>query len=290
MRSRKKVSTVPITPWRASLHNLIFEAETKAGKTFDIILMILIALSVATVMLDSVAAVRSEYGELLHNLEWFFTIVFAIEYVLRLVATLRPWRYALSFFGLTDLLAILPGLISILFPGFQYLLVIRVFRIIRILRIFEFLDYLREWTMLLKALQASQARIMAFLFSILIAVTFLGALMYVVEGEEAGFTSIPRSIYWAIVTLSTVGYGDIAPQTGFGQFVAAIVMILSYSMLAVPTGIVTVQLSAMQRRQDQKLTRACHSCGQDGHDMDADFCKYCGESLELEVTGDPLKA
>lgn len=168
------------------------------------------------------------------------------------------------------------------------MLVIRVFRIIRILRIFEFLDYLREWTMLLKALQASQARIMAFLFSILIAVTFIGALMYVVEGEEAGFTSIPRSIYWAIVTLSTVGYGDIAPQTGFGQFVAAIVMILSYSMLAVPTGIVTVQLSAMQRRQE--LTRACHSCDQDGHDMDADFCKYCGESLELEVTGDPLKA
>ena len=188
----------------------------------------------------------------------------------------------MSFFGLIDLLAILPSLISILFPGFQYLLVIRVFRIIRILRIFEFLDYLREWTMLLKALQASQARIMAFLFSILIAVTFLGALMYVVEGEKAGFTSIPRSIYWAIVTLSTVGYGDIAPQTGFGQFVAAIVMILSYSMLAVPTGIVTVQLSAMQRRQDQKLTRACQACGQDGHDMDADFCKYCGESLELE--------
>ena len=143
--------------------------------------------------------------------------------------------------------------------------------------------------MLLKALQASQARIMAFLFSILIAVTFLGALMYFVEDEKAGFTSIPRSIYWAIVTLSTVGYGDIAPQTGFGQFVAAIVMILSYSMLAVPTGIVTVQLSAMQRRQDQ-LIGACHSCGQDGHDMDADFCKYCGESLDLEVIGDPPKA
>ena len=186
---------VPITTWRASLHNLIFKAETRAGKIFDIILMILIALSVTTVMLDSIAAVRNEYGELLHNLEWFFTIVFAIEYVLRLVATLSPWCYALSFFGLTDLLAVLPGLISILFPSFQYLLVIRVFRIIRILRIFEFLDYLREWTMLLKALQASRARIMAFLFSILIAVTFFSALMYVVDVEEAGFTSIPRSIY-----------------------------------------------------------------------------------------------
>ena len=144
--------------------------------------------------------------------------------------------------------------------------------------------------MLLKALQASQARIMAFLFSILIAVTFLGALMYVVEGEKAGFTSIPCSIYWAIVTLSTVGYGDIAPQTGFGQFVAAIVMILSYSMLAVPTGIVTVQLSAMQRRQEQKLTRACQACGQDGHDMDVDFCKYCGESLEIKIIENPPKA
>ena len=141
--------------------------------------------------------------------------------------------------------------------------------------------------MLLKALQASQARIMAFLFSILIAVTFLGALMNVVEGEKAGFTSIPRSIYWAIVTLSTVGYGDIALQTGFGQFVAAIVMILSYIMLAVPTGIVTVQLSTMQRRQDQKLIRACHSCG---HDMDADFCKYCGESLELQAIENSLKS
>ena len=144
--------------------------------------------------------------------------------------------------------------------------------------------------MLLKALQASRARIMAFLFSILIAVTFLGTLMYIVEREEDGFTSIPRGIYWASVTLSIVGYGDIAPQKRFGQFVAAIVMILSYCMLAVPTGIVTVQLSAMQRRQDQKLTRACHACGQERHDMDADFCKYCGESLELEATENSTKA
>lgn len=281
MRSHKRQITVPKTPWRAKLHRIVFESETHAGRIFDIILMILIVLSVLTVMLDSIQVVRDTYGDQLQVLEWSFTVIFGIEYLLRLAATLRPWRYAMSFFGIIDLLAVLPTLLSLLFPGVHYLLAIRVFRIIRILRIFHFLEYLREWQMLLRALQASQARIMAFLFSILIAVTFLGSMMYVVEGRESGFTSIPRSIYWAIVTLTTVGYGDIAPQTPLGQVIAGIVMIMSYGVLAVPTGIVTVQLSAMQRYQNRHITRNCPTCGRDGHDLDAGFCKHCGGTLHM---------
>lgn len=262
--------------WREDLYAVIFEAETPAGKWFDILLIVSILASVAAVMLDSVNSINMHYGGFLNGIEWFFTIIFTVEYILRLICVGRPLLYASSFFGIVDLLAIIPTYVSLFIPGTQYLLVVRILRILRIFRVLKLVQYMGEALILMRALRASSRKITVFLFTVLTLVTVLGSLMYLIEGAQNGFTSIPRSIYWAIVTLTTVGYGDISPQTNIGQILAAGIMILGYSIIAVPTGIVTVELSKFSSK---KLTRSCRDCSAEGHDDDAVFCKYCGAEL-----------
>ncbi|MCC6545450.1 MAG: ion transporter, partial [Nitrospirae bacterium] len=220
---------------RVFLHEVIFEADTPLGRVFDIILLISILLSVLAVMLDSVESINADYGYLLYKVEWFFTIIFTVEYVLRLLCVGRPFRYATSFFGAVDLLAIVPTYLSILIPGSQYLLIIRVLRVLRVFRILKIVQYVGEAHVLVEAMRASKRKIIIFLFAILNIVTILGSVMYLIEGKEHGFTSIPEGIYWAIVTLTTVGYGDIAPGTPFGKAVGSFIMILGYGIIAVPT-------------------------------------------------------
>jgi voltage-gated potassium channel len=263
--------------WRDILFEVIFEADTPAGKWFDIVLIMCILLSVLTVMLDSVGSIREKHGELLYTVEWFFTILFTVEYILRLICVGKPIRYAVSFFGIIDLLAILPTYTSLLFFGSRYLSVVRVLRVLRVFRVLKLGNHTKEAAVLKKALYASRRKILVFLFVVVSLVVIIGSLIYLIEEEENGFTSIPRSVYWAIVTLTTVGYGDISPVTGPGQFLAAIVMILGYSIIAVPTGIVTVEFSRVHNAQSS--CQACPSCSAEGHDRDANFCKYCGAKL-----------
>lgn len=275
---RVAATEAPSSGRRARLHEIIFEADTRAGRAFDIALIWLILLSVATVLLESVRGVRAQYGDLLHALEWLFTFLFTAEYVLRLLSVRRPLRYATSFFGIVDLLAIIPTYLSIFLPGSQYLLVIRILRLLRVFRLLKLSEYVAEADTLRLALRASRRKISVFISAVVLLVVIIGALMYVIEGEEHGFTSIPLSIYWAIVTLTTVGYGDLSPRTPFGQILASVVMIIGYGIIAVPTGIVTVEL-AQAARQRKVSTQACPSCGAQGHDPDALFCKYCGVHL-----------
>ena len=264
-------------PWRERLHEIIFEAETPAGKAFDLALLVLIVASIVTVLLESVASIRGQYGPILRALEWGFTILFTAEYVLRLLCVRRPLRYARSFFGIVDLLAIVPTYLSVFFAGAQSLIVIRALRLLRIFRVLKLVHFVGEARMLRDALHASLRKITVFLGTVLTIVLIVGALMYLVEGEASGFTSIPQSIYWAIVTLTTVGYGDIAPQTVLGKLLASMVMVLGYGIIAVPTGIVTVELAHIRRAPI--TTEACPDCGAGGHDSDADFCKFCGARL-----------
>ncbi len=264
-------------PWRTVLYEVIFEAETPTGKAFDVLLIISVLASVLVVMLDSIDAVGSQYGSLLYKIEWFFTILFTVEYALRLLCVNSPLKYAISFYGVVDLLAIIPTYISLFLPGTRYLLVIRILRILRIFRILKLANYLGESKLLIKALQASSRKISVFLFTVLTLVVIFGSLMYVIEGRENGFTSIPRSIYWAIVTMTTVGYGDISPQTALGQTIASLVMILGYGIIAVPTGIVTVGMSETFSRKVS--TQVCPECNAEGHDVDATHCKFCGATL-----------
>jgi voltage-gated potassium channel len=264
-------------PWRERLHEIIFEAETPAGKAFDVALLVCIVASVATVLLESVSSIRAQYGPILRALEWIFTILFTVEYILRLATVGRPLRYALSFFGIVDLLAIVPTYLSVLIPGAQSLIVIRALRLLRIFRVLKLAHFVGEARMLREAMQASMRKITVFLGTVVTIVLIVGSLMYLVEGEASGFTSIPQGMYWAIVTLTTVGYGDIAPQTVVGKLLASVVMILGYGIIAVPTGIVTVELA--QARRAPITTEACPDCGVGGHDADADFCKYCGARI-----------
>ena len=262
---------------REKLHEVIFEADTPVGKWFDLLLIICIGVSVTLVMLDSVASIQKSWGESLYKWEWFFTLLFTVEYILRLLSVKRPMLYATSFFGIVDLLAILPTYFSLLFPGSQYLLVSRILRVLRIFRIFKLVQYLSEAKLLVQALRASRRKITVFIFVVFNLVIIFGCLMYLLEDPADGFTSIPRSIYWAIVTLTTVGYGDISPKTGMGQAVSAIIMIIGYAIIAVPTGIVTVELSHAFHKK--LTTQACPTCSAEGHDSDAKHCKFCGEKL-----------
>ncbi len=267
----------PRAHWRTVLHEVIFEADTPTGKAFDVLLIISILVSVTAVMLDSIDPVRSQHGRLLYGIEWFFTLLFTVEYFLRLLCVGKPLKYAVSFYGVVDLLAIIPTYISLVIPGSQYLLVIRILRILRIFRILKLAPYLGEARLLMKAMQTSRRKILVFLSTVLTLVVIFGSLMYVIEGAKNGFTSIPRSIYWAIVTMTTVGYGDISPQTVIGQAIASIVMILGYGIIAVPTGIVTVEMSQTFSRKVS--TQACPECSAEGHDADAKHCKFCGAAL-----------
>ncbi|TQV71456.1 ion transporter [Aliikangiella marina] len=266
----------PLSPWRENIHEIIFEADTLQGKAFDVFLIVAIILSVIAVMLESVATIRYEYGFWLDLAEWSFTIMFTIEYIFRLICVRKPWLYARSFLGIVDLISILPSYISLMYTGAETLLVIRVLRVLRIFRIFKLAEYLGEAEALIKAMRSSRKKIMVFLYTIFLFVVIFGSIMYLVEGEESGFTSIPRSVYWAIITLTTVGYGDIVPQTNIGQMIAAAVMIMGYAIIAVPTGIYSTELLKAYR---ETTNTACINCGEEGHDNDAEFCKFCGEKL-----------
>jgi voltage-gated potassium channel len=263
--------------WRRVLHEVIFEAETPAGRAFDVALLVLIVASVLAVLLESVAVVREAYGPALRRFEWLVTVLFTVEYVLRLACVERPLRYARSFYGVVDLLAVAPTWASLLAPGAQSLLVIRSLRLLRVFRVLKLAHFLGEAQVLRRALRASGRKITVFLVTVLTLVLVIGAVMYLVEGPENGFTSIPLSIYWAIVTMTTVGYGDIAPRTVLGQVLASMVMIIGYGIIAVPTGIVTAELAAAGRAAP--TTEACPVCGREGHDADARFCKHCGSAL-----------
>jgi voltage-gated potassium channel len=267
----------PASGWREQLHSIIFESDTPAGKAFDIALLVAITCSVLVVMLDSVRSINQQYGALLLMLEWFFTILFTIEYVLRLLAVRRPLAYSASFFGIVDLIALVPTYLSLLLPGTQYLLVVRVLRLLRMFRILRLTEYLQEGTILRRALWASRRKISVFLLTVVTITIIVGAVMYVVEGEANGFTSIPLSIYWAVVTLTTVGYGDLSPQTPLGQALAVVVMLLGYGIIAVPTGVVTAELTRTQRTPQSGQT--CRNCGKEGHEIDAYYCSRCGAAL-----------
>ena len=266
----------PRLRWRRRLHEVIFESDTAAGRAFDVALLIAIVVSVVAVVLESVADIRRQYGALLRVVEWTLTIAFTAEYALRLLAVQRPWRYATSFFGVVDLLSIVPSYLALVVPETQSFMVIRAIRLLRVFRILKAAHFLTEAHVLMTALRASRRKITVFLGAIVTVVLIVGTLMYVIEGEEHGFTSIPTSMYWAIVTMTTVGYGDIAPRTPLGQFVASMLMILGYGVIAVPTGIVSVELAHAARPVSRQ---ACPACGAEGHDVDAAHCKYCGVSL-----------
>ncbi len=275
---------------RDRIHEIIFEADTPAGKLFDVVLLVLIILSVLTVMLESSEDWSAQYSRIFFILEWIFTILFTIEYVLRLYSTRQPWSYATSFYGIIDLLAILPAFLSFFLAGTQYFVVVRVIRLLRVFRIFKLGIYLTEGDQLRKAIVASRNKITVFLFTVALLVIIIGSIMYLVEGgENDGFSSIPRAVYWAIVTLTTVGYGDITPRSDLGQFLSALVMILGYAIIAVPTGIVTSEM-VKDGRKKEVSTQACRFCSREGHDKDARYCKYCGSLLNAEIPPVPLAA
>ena len=265
------------TGWRSRLHEIIFEADTPAGRAFDLVLLVAIVVSVVAVVLESVASVRVRWGLLLRSMEWVFTGLFTVEYVLRLSCVGRPLRYATSFFGLVDLLAIVPTYLSLLVAGTHSLLVIRVLRLLRIFRVLKLVQFVGEANLLLQAIRASGRKILVFLGAVLTLVLILGTAMYLIEGEKNGFTNIPDSVYWAIVTLTTVGYGDLAPRTVVGRLLASVVMILGYAIIAVPTGIVTAEMAAT--RWKTVSTQACPQCAAEGHAPDAKHCKHCGARL-----------
>lgn len=266
-----------LRPWQLTLNDIIFGAESPAGKAFDVALILAIILSVLAVMLESVAPVRERFGHVLYIIEWGFTLAFTLEYVLRLSCVRMPSRYAFSFYGIVDLLSIIPTFLSILIPGTNTLLVIRILRILRVFRILKLFSYMQEAEQLAGAMKSSRRKILVFLYVVCTIVVVFGSIMYLVEGPSNGFTSIPTSIYWAIVTLTTVGYGDITPITPFGQMIASATMITGYAIIAVPTGIYTAELTqAMRTKRD---ARGCLGCGKSGHEIDASFCRNCGDKL-----------
>lgn len=263
--------------WRAKMHEVIFEADTPAGKRFDIILLWAIVLSVLAVMLESVPDIREKWGFELIVIEWGFTILFTIEYIARLLSVKKPLKYVFSFFGIVDLLSILPTFLGIFVQGTGSLMVVRILRLLRVFRVLKLIGFLKEAKVLVNALQSSRRKIMVFLLSVVALVVIMGTIMYIIEDPEAGFTSIPRSIYWAIVTLTTVGYGDIAPETALGQFLASVIMILGYAIIAVPTGIVGSELAKPPLPETN--TKACRNCSREGHTDDAEYCRFCGHEL-----------
>jgi voltage-gated potassium channel len=264
--------------WRLRLHEIVFESETRAGRAFDIALLVLILGSLGVVILESLPGTRSRFGGPLRVAEWTFTALFTVEYALRLASVERPLRYAASFYGVVDLLAILPTYASLLVPGAQSLIVIRTLRLLRVFRILKLARFVAETQILLTAVSHSLNKIVIFVGFVLSVVAIMGALMYVIEGPEHGFASVPHGMYWAIVTMTTVGFGDITPKTGLGRFVASVLMLIGYGVLAVPTGIFSAELIALHRERPV-TTEACPACSRYGHDVDARHCKYCGARL-----------
>lgn len=284
--------------WRRRLFTVIFESETRAGRAFDLVLIAVILASVSVVMLDSVAAAREAHGVLLHRVEWVFTAAFTLEYLARLVCVQRPWRYARSFYGVIDLLALLPTYLVALEPSLGALIDVRVLRLLRVFRIFKLSRYAHEYRALAMAMVASRRKITVFLGFVMLIVLVAGTLMYVIEGPAHGFTSIPIAMYWAVSTMTTVGFGDIVPKSDLGRLIASVMMLSGWGVLAVPTGIVTAEMSAQRRLQDRTLrvarvvaeqtvaeasapssSRVCGDCGSDGHAVDAHYCRRCGNEL-----------
>ena len=268
----------PGQSWRMKLHETIYESNTVAGKTFDVALLVCIIGSIIVVTLDSVVVYHRKFGDFFYVLEWIFTILFTIEYILRLISINRPLKYVFSVLGLIDLLAIIPSYLSIFFVGAQSLLVLRALRLLRIFRIFKLTHFLTEMEFLKTAIFISIKKISIFMLVVFMMVIILGSIMYLVENGENGFNSIPDSIYWGIVTITTVGYGDISPVTPLGKFIASIMMFIGYGIIAVPTGIITTDI-ALTVRNKKHGHEACPNCGKEGHDQDAKFCKYCGSVL-----------
>ncbi|RIA09997.1 voltage-gated potassium channel [Flavobacteriaceae bacterium MAR_2010_72] len=276
--------------WRSKLHELIYEADTRAGKVFDLVLMSTIIASIILVMLESVKAIDERFHQFLNISEWVITILFTLEYIARIVSVNKPMKYILSFYGIIDFLSTIPKYLSIIFAGTHALVALRALRLLRIFRILKLARYLGASNNLVKALKASRAKISVFLFAVVIVAIILGTIMYLVEGEKNGFSNIPKSVYWCIVTLTTVGFGDIAPQTPLGQFIASLVMILGYGIIAVPTGIVSAEYTTQIKQTDQpqknpKLptnTQSCANCLTEGHLDRAEYCHICGYSLHHE--------
>ena len=272
----KRIQPPEGPPLRRRLYQIVFHANDPVSKAFDVFLILAIIASVAVVMLDSVDGIEIIFGEELRLAEWVFTVIFTAEYLVRLWVVRKPSSYAFSFFGIVDFLSVVPTYLSLFIAGAEYLLVVRILRVLRVFRVLKLATYLDEAETLGRALSASRRKIAVFIFVVLTVVTVMGSLMYVVEGGENGFDSIPRSVYWAVVTLTTVGYGDISPATPLGQAIALVIMVMGYGIIAVPTGIVSVELSnevGMARR------RRCPDCQHAGHDADAQFCKRCGCTL-----------
>ncbi|MBJ6367201.1 ion transporter [Snuella sedimenti] len=271
--------------WKKALHEIIYEADTQAGKLFDIILFITIIASVVLVMLESVKSIDMRYHRIINTAEWFITILFSLEYIARIIVVKKPLKYITSFFGIVDLLSTAPKYISLLFGGVHALAALRALRLLRIFRILKLVRYLGASHTIIRALRASRVKISVFLFTVIIISIILGTIMYLVEGDDAGFTSIPASVYWCIVTLTTVGYGDISPTTPLGQFIASIVMILGYGIIAVPTGIVSAEYATQRKANKSKSpniplnSQSCANCMAEKHKDGAEFCYNCGHKL-----------
>ncbi len=265
------------SPWKTKLHQVIFEAETRSGKVFDVVLLIAILISVHVVIFDSVDWLHADYGTVFYVAEWGFTILFTVEYVLRLACVRQPWRYATSFFGIVDLLAVIPTYLVFFLGGTHSLLVIRGLRLLRLFRILKIARFSTEAEILLQAVRASRPKITVFVGTVMMVVIIMGTVMHLIEGPEHGFPDIPAGIYWAVVTLTTVGYGDLVPHTMLGRMVSSLIMVLGYGLIAVPTGIVSVELA--HATQLSVSTRSCPSCAREGHDLDAVFCRFCGKKL-----------
>ncbi|HEX8318972.1 ion transporter [Longimicrobium sp.] len=262
---------------RKRLHDIIFQHDDPAERAFDVVVIAAIVLSIVVVMLDSVESIAARYGDILYVAEWFFTVLFTIEYLLRLWTSPRPLAYARSFYGVVDLLSVLPTWLSVLFPPGRFLVVLRVLRVLRVFRILKLAEYVEQGAVLSAALRASRYKITVFVSAVLTLSVIVGSLMYLIEGPSAGFTSIPQSVYWAIVTLTTVGYGDIAPEGPLGKALAATLMIMGYGIIAVPTGIVTLELDRASR--SARVRRPCPGCGVDRHEPGSAYCRYCGTQL-----------
>ncbi|MET0637472.1 MAG: ion transporter [Chitinophagaceae bacterium] len=260
---------------RERLYQVVYQSDTRAGRTFDLVLLWLIMLSIVVVVLESVVPIRQAHGQLIRGLEWIFTGLFTLEYFIRIYSSRKPVRYIFSFYGLIDLIAVIPTYLSLFFPGTQYLIVIRAFRLLRVFRILKLSRFLLEGTILRNALKGSLHKITVFVLSVMTLVTIIGTLMYLVEGDAGGFTSIPISIYWAIVTVTTVGYGDISPITPLGQFLASILMVIGYGIIAVPTGIVSVEMA----RATDEAKKKCPACNTSVYPANARFCSNCGNPL-----------
>ena len=266
--------------WKEKVHEIIYEADTPAGKLFDVVLLVVILISILLVMLESVESIEAEYASVLNTSEWIITILFSLEYILRIITVKKPKVYIFSFYGIIDLLSTIPKYISLFFLGTHSLIALRALRLMRVFRILKLTRFIGESTNFKKALKRSRAKIAVFLSFVIVLCVILGTVMYLVESEQdSGFTSIPRSVYWAVVTLTTVGYGDIAPITALGQFIASLIMILGYGIIAIPTGIVTSEMTKSEEKLIPHNTQACSNCNETYHQDDAEYCHKCGYKI-----------